>query len=461
MKSIKLAANFLLTSVLAFSLSVPALAQQSEIENTDVSKGVFLPINTFNDLYGKPTSHTDDIPIVGGDASIQIQSIKLTGSELSLSATVNYNNQTKALDATGELYNSYKQQDSINSVVGDLKDSNGNFDIKLFDVYNDTFKDKMIVDQSLQNKPHLKAYLTDHQENILLFEIPLPDDLEYISVNNIEEIDTNKDFFWFTGVITPYEQKEIPTDEKIKAELGVSSIGLKAVGSFSDWTHSTTYYKSFYIGSDYIQAYSLPYGSWKALDVKNQSTWTNSFKIAEHVTVNGTTNRSVDSPFKYRNVKLSTGVGAKSTIITAYIDGKLSGASNGSSLAMKIAEKAWSTALPVAPSISDIKGWVDAIIDAGTSKTITLGSSNIKLSTSPTVVESANSGSNELFKYTDVNGTNTGHHLDLQTVVQYESSSGTSATANGLLKIKWDVYYASALLDSNQKEVSFQYSVSK
>ncbi|WP_438350504.1 hypothetical protein ACP8HI_07585 [Paenibacillus sp. FA6] len=67
---------------------------------------------------------------------------------------------------------------------------------------------------------------------------------------------------------------------------------------------------------------------------------------------------------------------------------------------MKIAEKAWSLALPATPSISDITGWINAIVDAGSSKTVILGSSNIKLNSSPTVVESMNSGSKDItFQY--------------------------------------------------------------
>ena len=225
------------------------------------------------------------------------------------------------------------------------------------------------------------------------------------------------------------------------------------------WTHSTTYYVSFYIGNDLVQAYSLPYGSWKALDVRNQSTWTNSFKIAEHVRVNGTTDRRLDNPFRYQNVRLATGVGEKSTIVHAMIDGRLSSGSTGSKLGMRIFEKLWSTTLPAAPSINEIRGWINAIIDAGTDKDVVLGTSNIKLNSTPTVVEGANSKSHQMFRYTDINGTNTGHHLILQTTVQYESTTNTSATANGIMTAKWDVYYNGFLHDSNNKEVTFTYSV--
>lgn len=142
-------------------------------------------------------------------------------------------------------------------------------------------------------------------------------------------------------------------------------------------------------------------------------------------------------------------------------DGRLQGKSTGSALTMKILEKLWSTTLPAEPSISEIRGWIDAVIDAGTDKTVTLGSSNIKLNSSPTVVEGANSKSYDMFQWTDINGANTGHHLLLQTTVQYESSTGTSATANGVMKIKWDVYYDGFLHNTASNEFSFTYQVSR
>ncbi|MNJ44389.1 hypothetical protein D3C77_394390 [compost metagenome] len=422
-----------------------------------------MSIERFNQLYGRPSSSSDTISNIEKNATISLENIQLQGDVLNFNAIINYNNTEKGLAASGNLYKSYKQDNSINSVVGDLEDSTHNFNVLLFDIYNDSSEDKVITNKKYENSPHLKIYLKDQEGNILLFEVDVPKELESVEVSTNDRIDTEKDFFWFISVIQPYEQKEIPTDKKIMEQLGVqkSTISPTAVGYFSDWTHSTTYYKSFYIGSDYIQAWSLPYGSWKALDVKNQSTWVNSFKIAEHVTVNGTTYRNLDNPFRYKNVRLSTGVGAKSTIVNAIVDGRLDGYSTGSSLALKIAEKAWSTALPALPSISEITGWINAIIDAGTSKTITLGTSNIKLNSNPTVVESANSGNHQLFRYTDISGANTGHHLLLQSTVQYESTTGTSATANGVMKVKWDVYYDGLLYNSNSKDISFQYTVSK
>ncbi|GIO67254.1 hypothetical protein NYE48_01605 [Paenibacillus sp. FSL M7-1455] len=455
-------ASFLLAAVLMITLSFPVQAQSID-DGEVIAKGVALPIPTFNQLYGTPSSSDNAITNLDKNVTANIHDIQLQDANLSFKAEINYNNQVKELDATGKLFKGYKQEDSINSIVGDIEDKGNHFGILLFEIYNDKAPDKVITNDNLAETPHLKLYLTDQEDNVILLEMELPEQLAHVTVTNDEAIDTTKDFFWFINVIKPYEKRNIPTDDKMKKMLGVNptEVSPTAVGYFSDWTHSTTYYQSFYIGSDFVQTYSLPYGSWKALDVTNQSTWTNSFKIAEHTTVNGVTNRSIDNPFRYRNVKLSTGVGAKSTIVFAMTDGRLSSYATGSSLTLKIAEKLWSTALPAAPSISDIKGWINAIVDAGTDKTVTLGSSNIKLNSNPTVVEGANSKNYDMYRYTDINGANTGHNMVLQTTVQYDSTTGTSATANGVMKVKWDVYYGAtgSLYDSSSKDISFTYSV--
>ncbi|GAB2673546.1 hypothetical protein ACFQWB_09545 [Paenibacillus thermoaerophilus] len=441
----------------------PAYAAPNQDDESLEGTGIALPIASFNELYGKPGSSADAVSRLDKNASIRLYDIQIQDAEVQFKADIQYGNESKTLAASGELFKSYKQQSSINSVVGDLSDSGGQFDVLLFEIYNDKAADKTIADNRLRNAPHLKLYIKDRADQLLLFELALPDSLKNVVVTHDKKIDTMKDFFWFARVIAPYEQKELPTDEPLKRMLGVRNpsdgFGTTAVGYFSDWVHSTTYYASFYIGNDLVQAYSLPYGSWKALDVTNESTWTNSFKIAERVSVNGTTDRRLDNPFRYQNVKLATAVGAKSTIVHAMIDGRLSSGSTGSKLGMKIFEKLHTRLLPAAPSISEIRSWINAIIDTGTDKDVVLGTSNIKLNSDPTVVEGANSKNHQLFRYTDINGTNTGHHLILQTTVQYESDTKTSATANGVMTAKWDVYYNGLLHDSSSNEVTFTYYV--
>lgn len=459
--------SFLILLVCAlFLLCIPVQAAQDKNVETLNASGIALPISIFNELYGKPYSLPDSISVLEENATINLKSITLKNDTISFTALINYNDQAKELAARGRLYKSYKQrQNSINSIVGDLQDNNNNFEILLFEIYQDKAKDKMIVNPKLKESPHLKIYLKDQEDNILLFEFDLPKKLKNIVINHDDRIHTTKDFFWFINVIEPYELKKIPTDENIKQKLGITEsneFSTQAVGLFSDWTHSETYYASFYGGFDYYQCYSTPYGSWKAMHVKPESTWTVSFKIGEYTLVNGQLTRDVGNAFIYKNVKIATGVGAKSTIIRAYVDGRLANKSYGHSLYMKIFEKAWSLLLPKAPSISTIRSWINEVIDAGTKKEITLGTENIKLKSDPTVVEGANSLDHEMFRNTVYNGATTGHYMTLQTVVQYEDTEndGKSATANGMMKIKWDVYYGLEKYDADYKEITFTYTSS-
>ncbi|MFD2114791.1 hypothetical protein ACFSTH_02400 [Paenibacillus yanchengensis] len=449
----------------SFCIPLQAQAQQNEDINVKNVSGVSISIDNFNKLYGSQTSSDDALLKLEKNAEVTLGDFLVQGNEISFNATVAYNGQNKNLVATGTLFDSYKKQESINSIVGDITDKDGNFTILKFEIYNDKSYDKTIIDSELRNAPHLKLYLTDNSGNILLFEVALPVELNNIQILNDDKIDTLKDFFWFANVIKPSEQKQIPTTEALKEKLGVVNPGIspKAVGSFSDWAGDTTYYTTLYVGMDYVQVWSLPYGTWKSTNVNGSDIWTNSFKIAEHLAINGTTSTIIDNPFKYRNVKLVTAVGGKSIIINAMVDGKLQGKSNGSTLASKIIEKTWSNLLPTLPTPGKIKEWVDAIIDAGTSKTITLGSTNIKLNNDKTIVEGLNQQSSaDMFKSTDSpTKQNVGHYLTLQTTVQYEGTPTTVATkTNGLMKIKWEVYYpASTKFGAGYKELPFTYTI--
>lgn len=455
--------SFLILLIFVLSLYTSVQASQDKKTEELGAAGIVLPVSTFDELYGRPYSKPDSISILEKNATINLSNITLRDAELGFTANVNYNNQIKELAAQGRLYKSYKQREKlINSIVGDLQDSNNNFDILLFEIYQDKAEDKMIVNPKLKNSPHLKIYLKDRQNNVLLFEFDLPKELKNIVINHDDRIDSTKDGFWFINVIQPYELKKIPADENMKRMLGVTKsneFSTQGVGYFSDWAHDVIYYQSFYIGSDYYQCYSLPYGSWKALNITGDDTWILSFKVAEHVQVNGQTYRSLDNPFRYRNVRLAVGVGEKSSIASAIVDGRVESYSTGQSLILKIFERLYKEVVP-GPSISEILSWINEIIDAGTNKTVTLGTSNIKLNDRPTSVEGVNSGNYEMYRYTDINGPNTGHYMVLHTTVQYESDTGTPATANGVMKIKWDVYYGGYPYDSASKEITFTYNVS-
>lgn len=95
-----------------------------------------------------------------------------------------------------------------------------------------------------------------------------------------------------------------------------------------------------------------------------------------------------------------------------------------------------------------------------------LGSQGTILNNGAVSVQSASSGKNQMIRNSeDIYGAplSNGHYLTLQSDVQYEqgSTSGTSATANGIMAIKWDLYLNDTKYKSGSKEITFQYQVKK
>lgn len=458
--------SLLVVISLIFTFAFSVSAQKIDISDNN---GLKVSFEEFNKLYGQPNSTDNVFFEVEKNIQFTFDDINVMKDQIKFSATLITEGEKSQIFINGELFNSYKQTEGINSIVGDLKEETGEYKVVLFEIFNASEYSKSITNENFSNSPHIKLYLTDNFNNIYIIETQIPSELKDIQILKTEKISTDKDFFWFINVLQPTEYKKIKTTDELIHTLGAydnsvnssSSITPFGVGSFTDWVGDTTYYVSHQVGTSTVQAYSLPYGSWKATNVTGESTWTNSFKIAEHVKVDGSTLRSVENPFVYKNVKLLTGVGAKSTIVSAMVDGNLKGKPSGSALTMRILEKAYSTALPAAPSLSTIRGWINDVKNATTSKSVTLGSTNIKLNNNPTVVEGLNQqASHYMHKDTNIDGTNTGHHLTLQTTVQYESSTGTSATANGIMTIMWEVYQpASTLYDSDSKEIEFTYTI--
>ncbi|ANS76252.1 hypothetical protein AWM70_18055 [Paenibacillus yonginensis] len=433
-----------------------------------------MPLTAFDTEYGQADSKPDALSKEGKNAAIDLQNIQVENNNISFTAALEYNNQHAEISASGKLYKSSKQKDGVNSVVGDIQDKTNTFNFLLFEVYNDSSRNKVttinsaIIDSNFSHKPHMNIYLTDASGNLLLFEIPIPKELSKLSVSNNDQIEPTKDYAWFINVLKPHEPIIVPATPEALQAAGLSihsDVSILAVNGYSDWADNLVTYRETLGGTPY-QWTTLAYGTWKAADVTGQNTWTNTFKISESTTINGIVVPDVNNLLRFRNVTLTNAVGAKSSISRSFVQGQLDGKSNGSSLAMLVGNKIWSTALPAAPSLSDIQSWITAVNNALSSKTVTLGSSGTVLNSGPVVTQSADSASYEMFRKTaDANGNtlSNGHYLTLQSDVQFEqgSTTATSATANGMMTIKWDIYTASTKYSSESKTISFQYNVKK
>lgn len=464
--------GLLLVIAMMVFFSVPAFAKDSVAKNNNkTANGLTLSVSSFDSEFGQSDSKSDALSKQKKNAYIALSGIQISGDNIQFNATINYNNKDVELNANGKLYNSFRKKGGVNSIVGDIQDDNSSLNVLLFEVYNDNSKNKdtsvnsAIVDSKYINTPHVNVYLTDSEDNILLFEIPIPEELKNISVINHDDIEATKDYAWFLNVLQPSAiETTVATPEAIEAAgLDVSTIRPLGVDYLSDWTDSIYTYTETYGGHTYYWR-TLAWGSWSAINFTGQGTFINSFKIAESVTMDNTVIYPTNL-FKYKNVSLATAVGAKSTIIQTSISGTLEGKPSGSKLAMLVGEKIWSTILPVAPSLSDIASWISAAKSAVVSKDVYLGSTNVINHSTPLVVESVNSGSNYLWKCTDCAGTDSGHYITMHNLVQYSSTDAirTSATANGNMTITWDLYLVGGTTTkqaSGSKTITFQYTAS-
>lgn len=451
----------LLSVVLISTLSIPVFAQETVSTSSDIGikqelnnhySGLFMPSSKFNELYGQKNSPKNLTISKDTKANITVQDVQLNKDQVTFIADIEYNNETKKLAANGTLFNGYKQQEGKNSVVGELTDEASDFKVLLFEIYNDTQPTQAITNVELETTPHLKVYLTDNNNNIVLFEIEIPKTLQGIKIENDLQPPSTNDLFWFVDVIEPTEVVELPNNEitlEIIKKETVKNQPL-SVGGYTDWYHPMTYSTSYSVSGDTITNYSRPYGTWKSTHVRSSAgIWINSFKIAEYVTINGRT-VSAQNLFSYKNVRLTTGVGAYSSIERAFIDGTMVGKGTGNSLTMKVFNKLWSTLTPL-PSLNDIKGWINAISDMS-NKTVTLGSTNIKLSDKATAGVSVDSSNYSL------NSNN--HYLILQSDVQYNSkiSDSGSGSANGVMKVSWDVFLNNSKYSNSDRIIQFTYN---
>ena len=182
-----------------------------------------------------------------------MKEISIETDNIYISATINNNGDDIKLSAKGKLFNSYKSDKGVNSIAGDLSDEEGNFQIRKFEILYENIDDKVMIKDNMQKKAHVKLYVADKDDYLYLFEMPIPDILQDVSIKKTEQIDGGKDFWWFVGILKPSEQS-IPSSEYKKEDIIIKATqGTKGV-VYTNWVMSNYYYQSFYVTGDYYQA---------------------------------------------------------------------------------------------------------------------------------------------------------------------------------------------------------------
>ena len=427
--------------------SVFATNEAPEITNTVIEdQGVSLSIEAFNQtLVGKLENRKS----VASQRSLQnldlnLGEITLTDGSISFDANVG----ETAISLSGPLHTSYKVQNDMNSIVGDLTDATGNYKVLLFEIFNDTKKDNLLINHELNEKPHLKLYMLDSDNNILIFETDVPDTLSNLDASSFGTVDDNKkEMYWFKGLAKPESVTEIPTSDTSIAEVSGftdTSVTPTALGEFSIWTNPTTYYTSFYVGSDYTQCYSLPYLSYKHGNVSSaDTTWIAQFKIAEHTKVGSYTYYG-NNVFEYKNIKIAFGSGDYSTIIKSSQQGRIYDTSilgglkkTGDKIGAALYKKVLS-AVPYGSTINDVLGYINTATSSPGDVYLGTQYQTLYGGTVSAVGQKLNS-SYKLEECTDYNGqTDKGHYFTYHATVQKEGKGSKSTTGN--LQLKFDVF---------------------
>lgn len=473
-KNLKSSICIILSAVFICFSTSPIISLANEVNVVSISDtGAVVSVEDLNNLLNPSYNILGDNLAQISPNSVEIETTQLIISDdnITIDAFVSYNNQTFPLKAEGILYNGYKTEKGLNSIVADMNDVSGNFEILLFEIFNDTADNNLLIDPTLNTSPHIKIYLLDNNRNVVLIETELPEQLQELKLDTDEVCDSNKDMFWFFGLVEP-TSTEIPTTKAMLNTIGLSipNYTTSEIASYESlntlfnlpivqplaidyqetWVNPTTYYSTFNIGSEKYNIWSVPYVTYKHSNVSNSGKWLASFNVSEHVNINGTVFRGHINPFRYRNVQISFASGANTRIIETRQQGTLVSLNNsnifiseGSKIKVKLLKKVVS-AIPYGPQLQEVLAFLSSMTSSDNE--VRLGSSSATLY--PNIVTAAGTmlSGHELYKCTDYDSEiGIGHYFAMFADLQYESTSLTSVDTVGVIQVSFDVYDAGAL----------------
>ncbi len=458
--------SLLITLSLIITMSSTVFAENYDTKKTDfLTNGVSMSAADFRDTYSGAPSSRMAVSTAKSvtDTSISLSDIIINNEEISFNAALTINNNTTNLPVKGRLSSSYKFQRGINSIIIDIPDSVNGYNFLLFEIYNDSKQDNLLVTnqkdkESLSTSPHLKIYIQDKDRNLYLFETKMPDVFSSLDASKYQKANKLHDALWASNLVT-HETQELSTDSSIMQNLG---LGIKPMGlnTWTTWVNPTTYYDAFYVGSDYTQCWSLPYVEYKHVNVRSQdSTWSAAFKVAEHMSVAGYTYYG-NNVFEYRNLKMAFACGDKTTFVRTFQEGRVydytafipATRAAGASIAVSLLNKAVS-ALPYGSTFQTVLGYLNSISSANGN--VTLGSTGVTLTNRKTTAVGEKLSNFSFEECTDHNGSiNNGHYFTYQGVLQYEAASGNTNTV-GALAVSFDKFYWSDY-SSTPISVNFQ-----
>lgn len=424
-----------------------------------VVTGVAMSKESFKTNFGVSPDHRPYSRSAFEASDMNITDIVINGEDVGLNMELIGNDGTIILPLNGKLKAGYKTQNDINSAIIEVTGTTNGYEILLFEIFNDTEENNLLVNGDLEGMSHIKVYIKDEEDKIYLFEAPMPDAFKNIVAENYSKASKEKDALWASSLVD-HVTRDLETDSEFLTKHGLNN-QTRGLSEWTIWTNETTYYDSFYIGSDYVQCWSLPYVEYRHANVKSQDTsWIASFKVAEHMSIGGYTYYG-NNVFEYRNLKISFGCGDKTTFIASEQEGnvyKYTGLLTGlkkatDSIAVHLLNKAVSS-LPYGSTFMTV---INAINTMSSSEgNVTLGSSGHTIANRKTVAVGEYLSDYLLEECTDHSGgENNGHYFTFRGILQYEAGSGNTNTV-GALTVSFDKYYTG---DSSYTTVSKQFQL--
>ncbi len=372
--------SFVLVMVIIISTSnLYVCATPLSSKNSIVCGGSY-STTEFSDKFGDtpstllPANEQSDIDRT--QTTLQVNHIAVTGDVIDYSATIVEQGAFHSLNATGRLYNSFKAQNGINSIVGVLTDSSGNYEVLHFEIYNDVEEDFFYCDEAWRFKPHLKVYLRSLiTDNILLFEMAIPKELNLITIDSPEHAEASFDGAW----ALPYLPYEVTVEQDV--------LETKA-------THQSTYTFPQITVSTVLQGNPVTWTSRTQLSYWFRDTTSAGGSISVRfnvisctMTYLNTTSNVYNTPIIYSDLTLNIALGQYTAMHSVIVDGKVkdrhtsSTLGSGATVAIGIAAQAYKeimgvAAPPVGLALTTMQ-WLNGLVPRN--YTINLGGSTNNL----------------------------------------------------------------------------------
>lgn len=440
-------------------------------------KGKELSMDDYKEVYGKPKKERKSLGETKSDkdVTLNINNLSIINNDINLEYSIG--DITENLE--GELFESRRGEDNI---VAEFT-GESEYEVLYFEIAKGEELANSLYNKKVNNKPHLKMYLRDSENRILLFEELLPTKLDGLEISNTEECSVENDYLWYADVVDGTVE-EIPVAEGVEAntiifdeelimkavreaagldsveiiesgssELNASNIGGaegKQLGASytNQWGGSTIYKKTVSNGVEETSYRFYPYGyiTKSSVPTSGNASWTASLLVSE-----STTSGFIDSPytttayginyFSLRNAEIAMSAGNHTQMRKCMVDGHVRQVSNGkilktgSEIACKLLTYCPGTALAGKIS-SEIIGFIDKATTVK-AETVKLGSDGVTIYDKVTTVAKAKLDS-KYYMGRNSYGSEDGDSFKAEVTLSRTSESASNTT--GAIQIKYDVY---------------------